>query len=348
MVAADGAGGRHGLAGGEVAVVGVLPHRVDVELDRVAEQPAEGLQDAALEVLVVLLVEDLEEVVDAHGDADHLLRVAAEVGGQPVVLRIVGDEDGEADVAEQVHARKEIPGIERPRGQQVVHGYLHEDDDALALDRGLLDELRRGTVQHVDVHMGDRAEAAALDQDRLLVEDLRGLQDGAVGSEHHRVGQAELHQVKRHEAIVHLLEGGAAELQHVDLDAVRAQVVEKGLDQLLGVRPVVEGAVDDVDADDAQGLLLEHVLPVPHPHVQEDVARLRVGLGLEPDAHPAVGLVVALEVLGRDRVGEDEEGGVLAAGGREALDQQLVFMVEHEPEAFAGHVPGGLAIDGAR
>ena len=55
----------------------------------VAEEAPEGLEDPALQFLVVLLVEDLQEVVDPHGDADHLLGVAPEVGGQPVILRVV-------------------------------------------------------------------------------------------------------------------------------------------------------------------------------------------------------------------------------------------------------------------
>ena len=106
----DGRGGG-ARRGGEVALVGILSHRVDVELYAVAEEAAERLEDAALEVLVVLLVEDLEEVVDTHRHADHLLRVAAEIGAEPVVLGIIRDEHRETDVAEDIDAGKEVAGV---------------------------------------------------------------------------------------------------------------------------------------------------------------------------------------------------------------------------------------------
>jgi hypothetical protein len=70
------------------------------------------------------------------------------------------------------------------------------------------------------------------------------------------------------------------------------------------------------------------------------------GLGLEADAHPAVGVVVALVTLGGDGVGEHEKGGAVAPLGGEAFAQELVFVVEHEREALARHVAGRLAVDG--
>ena len=130
-----------GLAAGQVAVVGILPHRVDVEFHRMAEHAAHRLENAALEVLVVFLVEDLEEVVDAHGHADHLLRIAAEVGDQPVELGIVRDERREADVPEHVDAGEEVIGVKVAVREQVVHRDLHQDKHLLPLHHGLLHEL---------------------------------------------------------------------------------------------------------------------------------------------------------------------------------------------------------------
>ena len=86
-------------------------------------------------------------------------------------------------------------GVERPGRQEVVHRDFHEDDHVLALHQRLLHELRGRAVEHVHVHVGHRPEAAALDQDRLLVEHLGGLEDLALRAEHDRVGQAELHEV---------------------------------------------------------------------------------------------------------------------------------------------------------
>jgi hypothetical protein len=109
---------------------------------------------------------------------------------------------------------------------------------------------------------------------------------------------------------------------------------------------VVEGTVDQVAADDAEGRLLQHGLLVPHAHVQDDVARLALRLGLEPDAHPAMGLVVGLEVEGGHRVGEHEERRVGAPGGGQALDEEPVLVVEHELQPLLGNIARRLAVDG--
>ena len=99
-------------------------------------------------------------------------------------------------------------------------------------------------LEHVDVHVRDRAEAAALDQHRLLVEHLGRLQHLAVGGEHRRAGEAELHQLQAHHAVVDVAELDARELDHVDLDALGREVVEQRLDQLLGLVVEEERAVD--------------------------------------------------------------------------------------------------------
>ena len=49
---------------------------IDADVDRILAP----LRDAALEVLVVFLVEDLEQVVDAHRHSDHLFCVSAKIG----------------------------------------------------------------------------------------------------------------------------------------------------------------------------------------------------------------------------------------------------------------------------
>ena len=152
--------------------------------------------------------------------------------------------------------------------------------------------------------MGDGAEAAALDEDGLFVEHLAGLEDRAVGAEHGRAAEAELDEFEGHEAVVHVAEFDAFEVDEVDLDAARRQLVEQALHELLRLVMEEEGTVEQVHADDAQGLLLEGGLGVLHADVDDDLARLVVRVGLEFDAHPAVAFVAALVAARDDRVGE--------------------------------------------
>ena len=89
-----------------------------------------------------------------------------------------------------------------------MHGDLHQNDHILSLHLRLLHELRRRTVDHVDVDMGDRPKAAPLDENGLLMQDLGGLEHVAIVSEHDGVGQCALHEVKGHQAIVDCREQG--------------------------------------------------------------------------------------------------------------------------------------------
>ena len=72
--------------------IGLLLHRVDVEFDCVPKEAAEAFEDSAGKVSVVFLVEDFEEIVDSHRDADRLVGLAAEVLGEAIKLEVVGNE----------------------------------------------------------------------------------------------------------------------------------------------------------------------------------------------------------------------------------------------------------------
>ena len=76
----------------------------------------------------------------------------------------------------------------------------------LPLDGRLLEELRARAVEHVEGELGHGPEAAALDEDRLLVEHLGRLHDLAGGGEHRGVGQALLDELQAHEAVVDAVE----------------------------------------------------------------------------------------------------------------------------------------------
>ena len=191
----------------------------------------------------------------------------------------------------------------------------------LALHARLGAELGHGALEHVEVDDRGRPEAAPLDQDSLLAEDLARLQHLFVRSEHGHATQAELHELQGHEPVVDAAELDPPEADHVDLDPVGVQAVEQVLDQDFGFVVFEERSVEEVDADDAERLLLERCLDVEHAQVQGDLTRLVVRVGLELDAHPAVALVAAPEAAGDDGVGEGEERGAVPA---ESLSRSML------------------------
>ena len=122
---------------------------------------------------------------------------------------------------------------------------------------GSASNLARRRLEHVEVDVRRRPEAAALDQDRLLAQHLARLQHLAVGAEHRHAAEPELHQLERHQPVVDAAELDAVELDHVDLDAAGGQPVEQALDELVRLVVLEERAVQQVHADDAERLLLQ-------------------------------------------------------------------------------------------
>jgi hypothetical protein len=245
-------------------------------------------------------------------------------------------------------AKKSARSTSPPLLAEVAHGQLHQLDD-VARPRGqpqIALEVLAGAAQHVHVHVTDGAEAAALDQHVLLVEDLRRLQHRAARIEHRRAGEPQLDQLHAHQPVVDLAEGDPGELDHVDGDPLGGQAVQQRLDEQLGIFIVIEGAVEEIHPHDPQRLLLERVLAVEHADMDDDLAVAIVGPRLEADPHPAVALVGPAVVARRHRVGEGKEGGGLAATHREAVQVQPVLVLQHRLEARPTDVALRLAVDG--
>ena len=232
--------------------------------------------------------------------------------------------------------------VDRP---QAAQGHLGQDDGAVRRDIRLLEKLRPAPLEHVEGELRGRPEAAPLDQDRLLVEHLRGLHDLAALGEHGGRGQALLDELQRHEPVVDVTKRRARELDHVDLDPRARQVVQQRTDQRRRISPAEEGSVEEVDSEHAQRLPLVGRGGVEQMDVQDDLGRLIVRLGLEPDADPATSVFRASIAPGRHGVCEGKEGRRVAAA-RTELGRQLGELVgEHGLESLPAHVALGRAIE---
>ena len=168
----------------------------------------------------------------------------------------------------------------------------------------------------------DGTEAPPLDQDGRVVEQLGRLHRLAVGGEQRRIGQPLLDELEAHQPVVERVEGEAGKLDHVHFHAVAGQLVHERADEGLGPRVIVEGAVDQIHPEHPQRLLLARVLPVPHARVDDDLRGRRARLRLEPDAQPALPLLLARIAPRRDGVGEDEEPRRAAARAVQPLQEQ--------------------------
>src|SRR5206468_6051710 len=117
--------------------------------------------------------------------------------------------------------------------QQIAHGQFHQSEDRFVRHRGFLFKLNQRALEHVEIDIGDRAKTAALDQHSFVMQHVGRLQYLAVRAEHGGAAQSDLHELERRDAVVHVAKFDSAELEHVDLEATRGQVVQQRFDELL-------------------------------------------------------------------------------------------------------------------
>ena len=161
------------LDGRQLAGDGIL-QRVDVHREPVLEEPAERLEDAAVEGLEITGLEELGQAARPEHDADRPIRRRREIAGEPIELEVVGDEHRLARRGDYADPREEIEQVELALRQQVVHRELHQRERLLAVGKLFLESIERAR-QHVEVHVRDRPEAPALDQHRPLPQRFGGL-----------------------------------------------------------------------------------------------------------------------------------------------------------------------------
>src|SRR5213079_3505191 len=154
-------------------------------------------------------------------------------------------------------AREKIAAVNLfAASEQIAHGQFHQSEDRLVRHRGLLFKLHQGGLEHVEVDVSDRTKTAALDQHRFVMQHVGRLQHFAVRAEHGCAAQSELHELERHDAVVHVAKFDSAELEHVDFETARGEVIEQRFDEFLRNVAQEKCAVTKVDAHNAERFLL--------------------------------------------------------------------------------------------
>src|SRR5262249_53578643 len=102
--------------------------------------------------------------------------------------------------------------------------------------------------------------------------------------------------------------------------------------------------VHQVDAENPERASLQLDRAVAERNVEQDVAGLRAGDRLEAETHPAVLLVVALEIPRRDGVREGEEANLGPARASELGLHGLVLALEHREQTLSRYVASSLSV----
>ena len=309
-----------------------------VEADVLFEKPPQPLKNAAFQVGVVFLAENLLQRGHPECEADRLVGITCKVIDQTEIFAEAGNQHSLTEGSQDVGAVEEVLRVELTGAHQVFHRDLGQSEDSA---RRLL--FARGKVvisaaQHLVGDMRDGTKTAALDQHRTLVEFLGRLHDFAVRAEHGGPTQPLGDQLEAHQTVVDRGKIRAVEADHVHLDAFRREVVEQAADQLFRFPMEAEGPVDQIDPHNSDCFLLRGILRVEHADVDDDLVDPPAGDRLEADTHPAVRFVVPVEAARRHGVGKNEKCLFRAHLCLKALIQQGVFVPEHAAEALAADV----------
>src|SRR5436305_7031112 len=126
---------------------GTSLQRIDVNFQVVLKKTPEVLKNAAGQLRVIFFVEQLKNTRHTQDDADAFARSPGEIGGEPVVFEVIGDEHRHAAGAENLRAREEIATVYlRAARQQITHGQFHEREDGLVRHCGVFFKLRQGAL----------------------------------------------------------------------------------------------------------------------------------------------------------------------------------------------------------
>src|SRR5439155_21428208 len=110
----------------------------NIDFQVVLKETPEVLKNAARQLRVIFLVEQLENTRHTHDDADAFARPPGEIGGEPVIFEVIGDEHGHAAGAKDLRAREEIATVNlRAAGRQFANGQFHATKDGLVRHCGV-------------------------------------------------------------------------------------------------------------------------------------------------------------------------------------------------------------------
>ena len=153
-------------------------------------------------------------------------------------------------------------------------GHFHEHHRRLAFQGRFLDELLQRPLLHIEGSLGDRVEAAALNQRWFLIKHLGPLHRIPPRRKHRRLGQPLPDQLQRHQPVIDPPKRRTRKSNHVHFHPFPRQTVQQRPDKRFRLAVQVKRAVNQVHANDTQRFLLPNILFVEHSHVDDNFRRV--------------------------------------------------------------------------
>src|SRR6185312_6572953 len=94
--------------GGDDSSCDLVNHRVDVEFERALEHSTECFQNPALQIQVILFIENFHQTRDSHDQANHLAGITREITGETIVFAKLRDQNSSSERAQNIYSRQKI------------------------------------------------------------------------------------------------------------------------------------------------------------------------------------------------------------------------------------------------
>ena len=157
--------------------------RIDVESDTLLKESTEPLKDAAVQIDVILFIENLVQARNAQRKSDRPVGVSTQILDETVKFAVVRDHHVASHGAQHVDAIQEILQVDPTAAHQILHRDLKQDFGLLPLQVILHEEHGVGAFHHVVGHVGNGTETSTLHQKWLVVKSVGGLHHLPVGTE---------------------------------------------------------------------------------------------------------------------------------------------------------------------
>ncbi len=153
------------------------------------------------------------------------------------------------------------------------------------------------------------------------------------------------HEVCQERGAIPAGEGGATKIHEVDFDAflddLLRQTIEKGFLRVY----LIERGVDEIDAQNTDGFLLQDIGRIAHINVQQELVGRAAGLQLKPETDPSVGVIGSGVVTRGDGINKRKEARMRAARVIQLGAQLRPLIVQHGFEALLGNIARTSAVE---
>ena len=164
---------------------GFLLDGVAIDTEVFLKKYTEGFEDAAIEVFVVFLFENISQIIEPEHQADRFFDQSSQVGRQSIIFKIIGHQYSVATGINHLDPGDKIIMVDFILPAKASQGEFHEHMKFCRVHIFSGNKLGLGFFQHIHIHIGEWPETTPFNQAGMFVEFFRSLNHKSFFIEHH-------------------------------------------------------------------------------------------------------------------------------------------------------------------